>query len=1079
MAHGWFRLQETGCCVLIEFAGWVARGFSRGEHEFVFPTSEEVGHPSINTGQHTRIGRANFATAVTTQGEASGEHGIMTEWIPRHAGNRRNMTACMTLLMTAASFAAEQAVIPHGQDRAPGPPLTPARALEKMTVPDGFHVQLVASEPDIVNPVAMTFDSRGRIWITESLEYPRRSPGPGRDRIKILEDTDGDGTADTFKIFADGLNIPSGIALGYGGVYVANAPDLLFLRDTDGDDVADTREVLLTGFGRHDVHELPNALTWGPDGWLYGLNGVFNPAHIKHKGREYKFTCAVWRFHPVTKDFELFSEGTSNPWGLDYDHEGSFFISACVIDHLWHQVQTGYYHRQGGPYPPYTWKIESIVDHRHYKAAYCGLCIYDADAYPAEYRGAVFMGNIHENAINHDVLERKGATYVAKARPNFLEANDEWFMPVVQKVGPDGSVYVADWYDRYHCYQDANRDPEGVDRLKGRIWRVVYGDTKWPDKFDLKGMPNETLVDTLSHPNGWWRRQAQKLLIERADHSVQPRLESLALSDASENPAARHALWTLVSRGQLKPAFHEALLRHADPIVRAWGVRAAAEMRRVAPPIRRLIRERAGDDSPDVRLQVAIAARRIEAMDAVATLLDVMDHAQPDELLPPILWQNLYPLLADNHRRVTARLAAGSLDSRPSARALAGRILEYLLISEAGNVTAFAQLLRQTLTPRGSQDGALRHAGLVALTRAVSSGELSDGDQSRVRRTLLEPLRRLLTADGDERALSVALLTRWNDPAGVAAARTLVADERASWSSRRDAMSALATVDGSAVLGPARTILTTSSASREQHRDVIAALAASREPAVAGMLIGAWSELADGVAPLAADLLARRREWARPLLEAIERKAVPRAAINTNQARQITGFGDDALNELLTEAWGTLRSGRNPEREKLIRQTRNMVRRGTGDAVAGQQVFIKLCAQCHKLYDYGAEVGPDLTGVGRSELDQLLSNILDPSLVIGAGYESMMVLTVDGEVLTGLPVEDSDERLVLKLNGGTTITLPREDVEQTKLADLSLMPEDLQKGLSDQEFRDLIELLMTKERPAPWPDVEPVITPLP
>ena len=330
-----------------------------------------------------------------------------------------------------------------------------------MQVPEGFQVELVAAEPDIVNPVAMTFDERGRIWITESLEYPRKSAGPGRDRIKILEDTDGDGKADSFTIFADGLNIPSGIAVGHGGVWVANSPDILFLQDTDGDGKADRREVVVTGFGRSDTHELPNSLNWGPDGWLYGLNGVFNPSHVHTGGKDCNFTCAMFRIHPRTREFQIFCEGTSNPWGIAWDDVGSSFVSACVIDHLWHLTETGYYHRQGGPYPPFTWEIGSIVEHKHQQAAYAGLHFFDSDVYPPEYREKLYMGNIHGGCINVDVLSRDGSTYKARPQSDFLTANDAWFMPVSQKTGPDGCLYILDWYDRYHCYQDAQRDPNG------------------------------------------------------------------------------------------------------------------------------------------------------------------------------------------------------------------------------------------------------------------------------------------------------------------------------------------------------------------------------------------------------------------------------------------------------------------------------------------------------------------------------------------------------------------------------------------------------------------------------------------
>ena len=380
--------------------------------------------------------------------------------------------------VTQSVVRAQQQLIPHGQDQAPNPPRSAAEAVRTMTVPPGFHVEIVAAEPDTVNPVAMTFDEKGRIWITESLEYPRRQAGPGRDRIKVLEDTDGDGKADRFTVFADGLNIPSGIAVGHGGVWVANAPDILFLQDKDGDGKADSKEVVATGFGRSDTHELPNSLTWGPDGWLYGWNGVFNPGKVVSKnGKTYKFTCAIFRIHPKTRVFEVWCEGTSNPWGIAIDPEGSFFASACVIDHLWHLVETGYYIRQGGPYPPFTWPIESIVDHAHQKAAYCGIHYFDSPAYPPEYRGRLYMGNIHGNGVNVDVLERNGSTYRGKTAPDFLRANDAWFMPVSQKTGPDGCLYVLDWYDRYHCYQDANRDPAGIDRLKGRLYRVRYRET--------------------------------------------------------------------------------------------------------------------------------------------------------------------------------------------------------------------------------------------------------------------------------------------------------------------------------------------------------------------------------------------------------------------------------------------------------------------------------------------------------------------------------------------------------------------------------------------------------------------------
>jgi glucose/arabinose dehydrogenase len=542
-------------------------------------------------------------------------------------------------------------VIPHRQDKPPNQPYAPEEAVRRMTVPEGFTVELVAAEPDLVNPLAMTFDERGRIWVTESLEYPRKSAGPGRDRIKILEDTRGSGRADKVTVFAEGLNIPTGIAVGYGGVWVLNAPDLLFFTEKDGKAVR--KDVVLTGFGRADTHELPNSLTWGPDGWLYGLNGVFNPCHIVCGGKTFDFTCALWRFHPRTREFQVFCEGTSNPWGLVWDSEGSALVSAChwANDHVFHFVETGYYQRQAGPYPPHTMPIGSITNHSHQKTAYCGLCYFDSDAYPERYRRRLYMGNIHGGCINVDVLRRDGSTYLSNAEPDFLTAPDAWFMPVSQKVGPDGCLYILDWYDRYHCYQDANRDPQGIDRLRGRLYRVRYRNTPRAPHFDLARESDDQLIGRLASANLYFRETAQRLLTERNTPAVRARLQALVWDEKAPRRARLHALWALIGTGSLDAAFHQRLLSHPDPTFRGWGVRAAGNFRRVAPSVREKVATMAGDPSPDVQLQVVIAARKIEGLDALPILVKVLASCGQDKLIPAIVWPNLHPLLDEQGPR--------------------------------------------------------------------------------------------------------------------------------------------------------------------------------------------------------------------------------------------------------------------------------------------------------------------------------------------------------------------------------------------------------------------------------------------
>src|SRR3989442_14880277 len=316
-------------------------------------------------------------------------------------------------------------------------PLPPAEAQRKFTVPAGFEVRLFASEPDVINPVAMIWDERGRLWVLELYEYPlgaRKGQKP-RDRVKILEDTDGDGKADKVTVFVDGLNLATGLQLGNGGVYVGQAPDLLFFEDTDGDDHADKKTVLKTGFGLDDRHELLNGFIWGPDGWLYMTQGVFTHSKVRNpddpNDNGVTVDAAVARYHPRTKKFEVFADGTSNPWGLDFDRAGNAFVSACVIDHFFHMAPGGHYARQGGsPANPYAYQLlPSIVDHKHFRAAFAGVDIYQGSQYPAEWLGTVFVGNIHQSAVNHDKLTPSASSFVCSSNKDFLVANDGWFRP--------------------------------------------------------------------------------------------------------------------------------------------------------------------------------------------------------------------------------------------------------------------------------------------------------------------------------------------------------------------------------------------------------------------------------------------------------------------------------------------------------------------------------------------------------------------------------------------------------------------------------------------------------------------------
>lgn len=983
-----------------------------------------------------------------------------------------------------ASAVAQQAVIPHAQDKPPGPALSPAEAIKQMTVPKGFTVEAVAHEPDIVNPVAMTIDERGRFWITESLEYPRREPGPGQDRVKILEDTDGDGKADKFTVFAEGLNIPSGIAVGHGGVWVANSPDILFMQDTNGDGKADKQEVVVTGFGRGDTHELPNSLTWGPDGWLYGLNGVFNHSHVKYpkESPHYKadhpgwpFTCALFRIHPKTREFQVFCEGTSNPWGVAFDHDGSAFVSACVIDHLWHLVQSGYYHRQGGPYPPFTWKIDSIVKHKHQKAAYCGIHYFDSNAYPEQYRGRLYMGNIHGGCLNVDTLKRDGATYFATGEPDFLTANDAWFMPVVQKTGPDGCLYVLDWYDRYHCYQDANRDPKGIDRLKGRLYRVRYQDTPRAPQMDLAKESDEQLIARLGTNNDFIQSTAQRILTERllsggpTVASLQQKLVDL-LTVAPTKPnlrAERRALALLCSQEQLDSQVHYRLLNSEDPTIRAWGVRVINTLKSVDDVNRVKAADLARDKARDVQLQVAIAAKKLSPKDSAGLLLEVLASCGDDKLIPHIVWQNLHPLLEEEATKFVEQVALRPAKQRTNFGQIMPRAVDRILARKSFDAAPVVGLVDLLLQSEAS-DTADAQRSLASLAARVQTGEIAGKNLDLLKSAVQPKLAPILTGDGKHPLLlDVALLaTSWRDPAGLASVRNVLANASQSANRRVQALEALVAAKDPGLLEAARGILVDKSPEQVGLQgQIIAALGRLADPGVADLTLKLYPQLNAELQPRVIELLTQRVDWSKSLLNAIAAKSVPANALNVNQVRKLLASKDPELTKQVAATWGTIRDQRNPQREQVIAEMRRTLRASAGNPHEGKKIFAKVCGQCHKMYGEGSEVGPDITLNGRSSFEQLLSNVFDPSLVIGASYQARTIVTTEGRVLTGLVTEDNEQRVILKVQGGKLETIPRDQIEESKVSALSMMPEDLEKQLKPAELVDLFAYITLDKPP--------------
>ena len=586
----------------------------------------------------------------------------------------------IALLFTGLSLAA----LASGEFQAKGFPeaqnaaMAPDATAKAMKVPPDFSVQVFASEPEIHQPIAIAWDDRGRLWVAEMYSYPTWAK-EGKDRILILEDTNHTGKADKVTVFYDQLNCVTALAVGFGGVWVGSNPNLLFIPFKEGDDKpSGPPQVMLDGWGHQDMHELLNSFTWGPDGWLYGCHGIFTQSEVGKPGagpgERVKLNAAVWRFHPTRREFEIFAEGASNQWGIDFNDRGQAFITACVIPHLYHVIQGARYHRQAGNhFNPYTYEdIKTIADHRHWADgkkwddsrggkgehnaaggghAHAGAMIYLGDSFPKSYRDTLFMCNIHGNRVNNDVLERAGSGYVGHHGKDFLLSGDEWFRGLSVKYGPEGAVYVSDWYDKFACHQQKPQD-----RTNGRVYRVAYKDTK-PVAVDLSKLKSDELVKLQLHDNDWYVRQARRILQERgADPAVHAALAKILAENPDETRKLR-ALWALhVTDGLIETIALEQL-KSPHEHVRAWTIQLLAEKKSSSKTALEKLGALAKEDkSPVVRLYLASAAQRLQAEDRWGILEGLVGHEEDnaDPNLPLLVWYALEPLVAQDTARALA-----------------------------------------------------------------------------------------------------------------------------------------------------------------------------------------------------------------------------------------------------------------------------------------------------------------------------------------------------------------------------------------------------------------------------------------
>lgn len=964
---------------------------------------------------------------------------------------------------------------------------TPAEAVRKMIVPEGFKVDLIAAEPDLVQPIAMCWDERGRIWVVEGNTYPQPAKaGEGKDRILIFEDKDGNGSFETRKVFMEKLNLVSGIEVGFGGVWIGAAPNFLFIPDKDHDDKPDGAPVvLLDGWGSQDTHETLNSFIWGPDGWLYGCHGVFTHSLVGKPGTpeasRQPLNAGVWRYHPTQHKFEVFAHGTSNPWGLDFNDRGEFFVTACVIPHLYHILPGGRYQRQAGQhFNPYTYDdIKTIAGHRHFAGevkdhaawgdrkdlknlavpastdqaggghAHCGLAIYQGDDFPELYRGALLFGNLHGHRLVHNAVEPAFSGYTGQRRPDFMRSNDHWFIPVTQRVGPDGALYVSDWYDEQTCH---HRDVEIWNRTNGRIFRVVYDqlNTSWMKNLP-SGKDDAALVGMLlDSSNSWQARMAQRLLMEKAaDGGVgDAAKQALRTTLESPGPVERRlkALWGLSVSGGTDAKLLTALVDRPEPELRVWAVRLLGQLDGVVPAevTKTLARAASGEKAAPVRRELASVLQRLPVTERASVALGLITRAedQEDPNIPLLLWYGIEPLAGADGEAGLKLAAASKLEK------VTGFIYRRMAGSEGGREAILA-----SITANHDLGQRERLLGLL-VESARGSGKLT------APKGWAESAEKLRAGAPEGVQWYVDELSAYfGDSGAVQKQRTVLMDAKAAAARRDRALQILLQVRDEA----SAPLLQQLVAARDSAltRSAVQALASLAHPETPAVLTKVYADLSPVEKADAVATLASSAAGAQALLKGVESKAIARDALSPFLIRQLQALKNGEVDGLIEKVWGTVNASKAdlPQRKAKYKALLTPERLKKADLAQGKLMYGGTCGACHRMLGEGANVGPDLTGSNRGNLDYLLENVLDPNSVIGKAYQLNLFSMKDGRVLSGIVKEESDNGYKVVMPGGVEFSLTKAEVKSREISKFSTMPEGQFDALPPEQVVNLVAYL--------------------
>ena len=941
--------------------------------------------------------------------------------------------------------------------------LTPQEAVDIMAIPDGYNVNVFASEPMITQPMAFCWDDKGRMWIAENRDYESRGSGFanfGDSRILILEDTDRDGVVDSRKVFLEGIPFPSAIAVGFDGLYLGAPPNLLFIPDRDQNDLADTSdiEVLLTGWGIRDRHETINSLHWGPDGWLYGLEGFATPSKIRKpvgKGKIYRHgdefpadlleadgvdvNGGVWRYHPVKDRFEVVAHGFSNPWGIDYDDKGQLFISACVIPHLFHVIPGGIYHRQGGQhFNPYVYEdIQTIVDHRH-RSAHGGARVYLSDAFPEDQYGRIFMANIHEHAVLSDILHPNGSGFRASHGEDFLLANNAQWIGFSMEIGPEGGLYVLDWHDADICGKEV------LHKETGRVFRIVpeqSGAEEWVDRYeDLTQFSDLRLAELQTSGSAWHARRARLILQSRAvqrsiDIKAIDLLSQLLKRKRNSRFHRLRALWSLhlingINEGELLD-----LLTDKEEYIRGWAIQLIGEdmdpSNQTMAKIERLVQT---ESSPVVRMYLAAFLQRIP-LDyrwmLADRLLQFKEDAN-DPNIPFLLWFGIEPLtIVDMERAIT-------LAQQSQIPSISEKIIRRLVDANQ------SELVANHLS--GKQINSLLAGMLAGLNGRT---DVSEPENWRERMQEIS-----LDSEGEE--LVAAITDQFQSVESIKRALETIENEGASTENKRVAITNLS-AKGATELVP---YLAQFFEEKDLSREAIRALAAYDQPELATQLLARFESYDADLQREVLQTLSSRSSYGWMLANAIKSGVIQKSDVPAYiavQLRRVVGNG-------FVEIWGPIDRMESDKQADYLKYQRLLSDEAIAgaDLIHGKEIYRRVCFVCHEMHGEGGLIGPELTGSNRTNTGYLLSNILDPSGELQDDYRMEVITTVEGRTYSG-NIEMETDRQVLLRTISETVNISKSEIQSRETSTKSLMPEGLLETLTNQEIIDLVAYLKELE----------------